>query len=416
MHSQDEEYLALLKKQIEEKLGWGDSDGWNNPDFEKLNELVFEKTGVSLSTSTLKRIFGKVKYSSVPTTTTLNTLVQFIGYENWRSFCVTARSTKADRVIQADNAAPVKTKKPLQRIYAAALVILVLVSTFVWMSFFTHTPPVIDRSKIVFTSKTVSDELPNSVVFNYDIGTAHADSVIIQQSWDPTKRDTVAASGHQHTSIYYLPGYFKAKLIINKQIVSEHGVYIKTQGWKCIIQQLSKIKPFYLNDNEFEHSGGYMEITPRLLENKTGSPVFNDVWSTFYNVHEFSADPKNFVLNATVQNTSAKEASICRQMKVNIMTTNGFISIPLCDKGCTSDIAVYIANTAVDGKDKDLSGFGCDFALPHNLQLTVKGKNAVVYVDSRPVYTTIFTKPLGQIVGMMVGFEGTGKIGNVTLK
>ena len=42
--------------------------------------------GVVLSYVTLKRIWGKVKYDSLPNTHTLDTLVQFLGYENWRDF------------------------------------------------------------------------------------------------------------------------------------------------------------------------------------------------------------------------------------------------------------------------------------------------------------------------------------------
>jgi hypothetical protein len=34
----------------------------------------------------LKRVWGKVKYDSLQNTHTLDTLVQFLGYENWRDF------------------------------------------------------------------------------------------------------------------------------------------------------------------------------------------------------------------------------------------------------------------------------------------------------------------------------------------
>ena len=83
---QEKDYLAIYKKESEDQLGWGSSSEWTNQDFEKLGELIFEKTGVRLSASTLKRVWGKVKYESAPTLTTLNTLAQFSGYENWRNF------------------------------------------------------------------------------------------------------------------------------------------------------------------------------------------------------------------------------------------------------------------------------------------------------------------------------------------
>jgi hypothetical protein len=79
----------LIEKTIElfeSNTGWGDSDEWTNQDFVMLSEKIQERTGVALSHVTLKRVWGKVKYDSLPNTHTLDTLVQFLGYENWRDF------------------------------------------------------------------------------------------------------------------------------------------------------------------------------------------------------------------------------------------------------------------------------------------------------------------------------------------
>ena len=79
----------LIEKTIklyESNTGWGDSDEWTNQDFVILSEKIQERTGVALSYVTLKRVWGKVKYDSLPNTHTLDTLVQFLGYENWRDF------------------------------------------------------------------------------------------------------------------------------------------------------------------------------------------------------------------------------------------------------------------------------------------------------------------------------------------
>jgi hypothetical protein len=79
----------LIEKTIklyESNTGWGDSDEWTSQDFVILSEKIQERTGVALSYITLKRVWGKVKYDSLPSAHTLDTLVQFLGYENWRDF------------------------------------------------------------------------------------------------------------------------------------------------------------------------------------------------------------------------------------------------------------------------------------------------------------------------------------------
>jgi hypothetical protein len=82
----DQCLIRHVKRLYEEKTGWGDSNLWENQDFLDLSEMVFDKTGIALSHVTLKRIWGKVRYESLPRTNTLNTIVQFLGYRNWREF------------------------------------------------------------------------------------------------------------------------------------------------------------------------------------------------------------------------------------------------------------------------------------------------------------------------------------------
>jgi len=86
--------IRQVKRQFETKTGWGDSDLWSNQDFLELSEMIFNQTGITLSHVTLKRIWGKVRYESLPHTNTLNTIVKFLGYGNWRDFCM--KNTGAD--------------------------------------------------------------------------------------------------------------------------------------------------------------------------------------------------------------------------------------------------------------------------------------------------------------------------------
>lgn len=422
MSQQEKEYLELFKKQRETMLGWGNSEFWSNSDFEKLSELIFAKTNVSLSISTLKRVWGKVRYDSIPTTTTLNTLAQFSGYESWRSFCAKAAAGEINNTVASkaplvqDN--PAKPFRNRRWISAALLLTTLIAIVLVWTSFHNKTAQVIDRSKIVFTSKMVSDDLPNSVVFDYDIGNVHVDSMVLQQSWDTRRRETLSPQQHQHTSIYYYPGFFKAKLIVNNQLVKEHEVYIKTKGWQGVVQpdQAPDTKPFYLSDKEIRGENGAIGVTSKILTEKTGKKVFNDVWTGFFDAHEFNVDPNDFTFNATLRNTSAKEEVLCQHLKVNIIASSGFISVPLCTKGCISDIRVNVSDRAIDGRDHDLSALGCDFLKPVNLKLVVKNKVASVFLDQKLALTVPYSRNLGRIVNLIVLFEGSGFVKNIAIR
>ncbi len=59
--------IASCLELLEAKLNWGSSQYWVNYDFEKLSLEIEHKTGVNLSVTTLKRLWGKVKYPHAPT-------------------------------------------------------------------------------------------------------------------------------------------------------------------------------------------------------------------------------------------------------------------------------------------------------------------------------------------------------------
>ena len=82
----EEPYIRLWRELLEKSLGWESSDTWSEYDFEKLSEFFFSKTNTRLSLSTLKRLWGKVRYNSTPTIATLNVLARALDFEDWRAF------------------------------------------------------------------------------------------------------------------------------------------------------------------------------------------------------------------------------------------------------------------------------------------------------------------------------------------
>ena len=63
----EKQYLERCRQRIEEKVGWGPGNEWQNQDFEALSKRILKETKVSLSVSTLKRVWGKIRYEGNPT-------------------------------------------------------------------------------------------------------------------------------------------------------------------------------------------------------------------------------------------------------------------------------------------------------------------------------------------------------------
>ena len=404
-------YIVLWRELAEQALSWENSGNWGDYDFEKLSELIFEKTQTRLSLSTLKRIWGKVRYDNTPTVITLNALARFLDFADWRSFKKQAELNK----VKAPAGEPLQAVKRRKLSVPVIFTIAGLaVAAYLVLSLAAkRAPAIIANAPVKFSARVVSDKMPNSVVFDYDASAYHSDSVYIQQSWDPKRREKVAGDGKQHTSIYYVPGYFNAKLVINGRVKKEQPVFIKTNGWLGLIDK--DPVPTYLN-NDSIHMPGALGITARQFEKIKGAPVFNGSAVYFYNLRDFDGlASDNFNFETTLRNTSLPEQSSCRKVLVEIIGTKNAIDIPLCDKGCIAELQLSTGDKYISGKTTDLSAFGCDFANFQHLACVVQNHKFTVSLNGKEIFTTAVNQNIGKIAGIRIGFEGPGEIKDVKL-
>jgi hypothetical protein len=412
-----DELIEMLKRQYETETGWGDSNGWTNQDFINLSERIHERTGVLLSHVTLKRIWGKVKYDSLPNTYTLDTLAHYIGFESWRSF-VTAHNKNGVNVLLHEPVAPEPEKpvKPVNkqiRTIWIMTVVLALTILGTYLSMKKKTVPVKNNDYKFSSRKVVTSGLPNSVIFNYDATKAPEDSVIIQQSWNPKLRTKVSKWDHQHTSIYYYPDYYKAKLIVNNQIVKQHELFIKSDGWVSVIMQ--DPVPVYIGKDEINYDGKMGISAETILKHNVKlQPVPpNTLFSNVRDFGEIYSD--DFVFETSFKNNYREGAAVCQKTDLFLLCKGTAIGIPFSAKGCISALDLYFTNYFRSGKTEDLSNFGVDFSKFIKLRIESHNKKARIYIDDKLVYTVDKDIIHSKIVGIDFRFQGAGLVDYVKL-
>jgi hypothetical protein len=420
MHN-DEFFIEKTKKLFEINTGWGDSSEWTNQDFVILSEKIQEHTGISLSHVTLKRVWGKVKYDSLPNTHTLDTLVQFLGYENWRSFKSQNGNgtTPAENIIQIPVTSDIKEEQPTTgkstnrlKIILFIVCVIALIAAIIYTN--KNVPPKVADNDYKFSSKkVVSEGLPNSVVFNYDATKSPYDSVIIQQSWDRHLQTKVSKNDHQHTSIYYYPDYYKAKLIVGGKIVSMHRLLIKSNGWLPAVTQ-SPVPVYFSKEEAIVNGKISLPIEKIQAKNVKLQPVTPDV--LYANVRDFGEIySDNFVFETSVKNDYKEGASICQLSKIYILCEGTAIYIPLCSKGCISSLDLLFTNYYASGKQVDLSAFGVDFSSFVKVRIETTNRKAKIFLDGKLVYSVGEDIIKAKIIGIDYTFQGTGSVDYVKL-
>ncbi|QEH41210.1 hypothetical protein [Chitinophaga sp. XS-30] len=402
-------YIKRCLQEIEALINRGDAARWTNYDFEKLSELIADKTNVQLSVSTLKRVWGKVTYKNAPSLTTLNTLAQFLGWTDWRAYTAPPRPSAGQL---PNDLATVETARPLKRNKRALLyavpeiaILVVLAGLFA----FSGKKPKPDPSKFSFSlNKVISEGVPNSVVFTYDATAAQTDSVHIAQTWDIRRKTLVSRDRHTHSAIYYYPGFFNAKLLIDGEVMKSENLQITSDGWLCLAE--NEPEPLYFKKEACIREDR-VEVDTNALRTYNLSLYPKPPRIRFFNQLDLGdLQNDNFIFETTVRNAYSQSAGACQHVEVLIQCKNNIIIIPLSSKNCIGDLTLVAAGYYVTSKNADLSGFGCDLTQWATLRVETENRQMRLSVNGREAYQlTIPDKPTG-IVGLQYRFNGVGAV------
>jgi hypothetical protein len=405
----DAEYLQLCIRLIGQKLNWRPVDEWRNYEFTELSEKILDATNVNLSATTLKRIFGKLKYESLPSSATLNALAAFLGYASWMDF----KSKQSLNKQEPEKTTVARKKFLLQHkvwpmTAAAAVIIVILAFTFLSGK---SIRPLKNEKEIVFTSQPLADGLPNSVVFNVDLKGNKPNKTIIQQSWDSTRTVTLYPGQKEATGIYYLPGYFRAKLILDGKIIKEHDLFIKSDNWMATIDY--QPIPTYIKKDDLLLKEEMSVRENVLKEIKT---ITEPTWLTYHLVKPFGGlQSDNFTLESSIKNTFSGGPAVCKTAKIFVLCSKGAFIIPFTIPGCISDINLKANDQYLVGNSNDLSSFSVDLSDWANVKVEVKNRVMKIFLNGKLIRQETYKLDAGEVVGLRFSFLGAGAVKNIKL-
>ena len=427
--------LQQCLARIEEQLGWGASSEWTSNDFEELSVQMQDKTGQVISATTLKRIWGRVSYKSKPSTHSLNTLASFLGYGSWRVFVTSlheqgfllareASVKDADAGTDEHQIAPEggadfidsPSSAPTQSVMLYPLVAIIAIGAalFFWDRS-SETPEALqyDPDEIVFTSRSVAQGVPNTVVFNYDVGSVAADSFFIQQSQNFQQLEPISPALTEATSIYYYPGYFRAWLIADGVMLKEHTIHVTTDGWKALIE--SGPVPVYLPEEAMTQNGR-LAVVPGWRE---ANGLVEDEHRVvgYYNVRDYgdvSADA--FSVSLDVKNEAKIGQFPCKGGEVYVGGERGMMGFAFAIPGCTGNLHLTASDVYLRGNVNDLSALSANVQDWQTVQMQAADNELTIQIGGNEPFTVSYNQDTGRVVGLLVRFEGAGSVDNVVLK
>ncbi|MCG8700344.1 MAG: hypothetical protein MI922_19980 [Bacteroidales bacterium] len=418
MSNADLQYLKKCLLIIERQLKWGKAIDWKQRDFEALSDRIYEKTGVQLSLSTLKRLW-QGNYRQLPQPGTLNALAQFVEYRDWQEFKAGFIEEGSEKDISKNIAGGIaknKSRKSIIIIGFAALLLFWILSTTVNRILIGNQSN-FDTTNVYFEGKRMSDSLPNTVIFGYKLPLLGVDSAFVQQSWDKRRRTRISLSDSIHTSLYYYPGYFQAKLVANNTVLKEWPLHITTNRWQAMATK-SKFEevPIYIPYAKFIKDG-HVYVSPEVLKDYNAELRTHTQWVNFIYSNDFKGlNCSNFELETRIKNALDDGALTCQESHVKVGFEMGRATIPLCVIGCVNKIDLYYSDYKERGKSSDLSAMGVDMNRWVKLRIRAHGNNVNIFINDSLSKIFTYSYNAGEIKYLHYRFRGCGMVDYVTLK
>ncbi|WP_350284556.1 hypothetical protein [uncultured Croceitalea sp.] len=413
MKQSDQAILKEIKRKIARDADLQETAIWTQKDFDFLSYYIEEKTACRLSVSTLKRIWSN-DHQRLPHIATLDALSKTAFDKNWQRL----KSASLSNQVEKEENTFKRTFIGRERKFRKALIALLLIIPMVFIliggakAFQKKQNGKETMANVTFGhEKTLENKLPNTVVFNYDIEEINADSFFLQQSWDTFRKVEIFKGVKQRTDIYYVPGYFTAKLFADDKIIKEMPVHIIYEDWFMAARQpMSNIVTF---DKNLWLSEDYLGIATETLQSK-GIDINKEFQLAYYYVKDFGVDGDNLKYKASFQ-MEPLESVDCPMANFHLQGTKGYYWIMIGNKGCGSEVYIRTGDTLHNGKTQDLTKLTTNIYQWNELEIHTSNKNVQLVLNGTAVFSTSYQATIGKIMEISYFFNGPGMIDNVKL-
>jgi len=123
----------------------------------------------------------------------------------------------------------------------------------------------------------------------------------------------------------------------------------------------------------------------------------------------------DFEFETSVRNTCSSGAAACQLSRICLLAERTAIWIPLCSRGCISNLDLLFTNSYRSGKTTDLSSFGVDFSKFVTVRIKSYAGKASIFIDGKKVFSVNSGIVRARIIGIDFRFQGTGAVDYVKL-
>ncbi|WP_162915868.1 hypothetical protein [Paraflavitalea soli] len=396
------------------KSGYAHTGQMTQRDFDYISSEIEKKSGILISGTTIKRL-ALGDFSRLPQVATLNAIANYFDYKTWQDF----KASRATVIKPEFDIPPSVARKEGSRFFkrkllyfAASLLVVVLILVF--FLFESRPASISNAEKAKFScQKSTRNDMPNTVIFKYDIDQVHADSFFIQQSWDKNRRRRIYKNKYTITDIYYEPGYHIAKLIANDSIIKTMDVHIPTDGWFFYaIDNIANYIPEYIKTDKYINNGVLGLSVQQLKENNIDITK-DKLYHYTYFPDSMTVKSNNFRLKTRVRMNEVRN-SWCPYITIELFCQGYFIQMKSTKKGCANK-ASLILSQEIKGNETDLTALTFDVNQWTDVEIVSTNNIVTIYINNKAAFSAPSFDRIKYISGFAFISNGLCEVDNIEL-
>ncbi|WP_372933707.1 hypothetical protein [Mariniphaga sediminis] len=405
--------IKICLQLVTQKLEWRVSSEWTDFDYKKLRQLIFDASGINISTHTLKRLFGKIQYKKEynPQLATKNALSIFIGYKNWEDF------SKAHHNLNRESAPKEKKKLPGKKllIFGSIGILFILVGSLVTV----YRQHIKSNKKYNFTFYTEkkAESIPFTIPYHYDISKLKTDKVFLDFGYSilsDKQRFSLDKTRNNFNHCFQIPGWYKVSLIADQDTLKSIYTHVLSDDWVTYITDNINPNPWLDNMLTDNKQNGFLRITPRQAFT-CGIDTTSTYRVTHMLIKEFEIPADELTFEVRFRNSSEDGGLTCYDSQFELIGENKRATITFVEEGCYRYANFVFSDVKKMGEYDDLSAFSQEITQWSTLKIKVADMNSEILFNDKTIYHCQYNTPLGRLKGILLTFKGSGTVDYVRL-
>jgi len=397
--------FAELVRRVELQFNRGKCGNWKNRDYEDLSIDILRLTRVSISTATLKRIFGKVQTATkyLPQEATLVALKKYGG----DNILPTEPLVETVQVASAQTVA--LSANRLWYYLVFLLLAFIAFSTYYYLNN-------AQKQTVFFDFEKIEGKNQATVYFRFN-GKHLKDSLFFIPGYVPFTKTALKDSG-DFSFFYERPGIFLARIKNRKgDVLGLKHVLIPTDNWAaiCFYLDFDIRKQYYpISIVKDPESHSFHPKSPYLAT--CGIDTSKVIICEISNFIKTTTSADSFKFETRLKNTGYWPGVQCNQIQVRIWGERRMISFVFANPGCSHWITYRLNEKVANNIHADISQFVRDMSEFSKMNIDNIGKKVSLSINDSLIFSDSYKNSLGKLCGVSVQFTGSGYLNYLKIK